>query len=205
MGNYSDIIDLCRVVDGTEYSSPEEFVSALEEILNVDAFLRYTAVNTIIDNWDSYPFTGNNYYLFNNPVNNVSEWIPWDLTWGGNSQTPLFSRTGGDLVLRAPLYDQVFEVERYRRQYLAYTDLLLHFWFNDEKMSAKVQKYHHLIAPSVLMGTGDKAFFGDAPMFPVEAFEEEWQNMLLFAKARHQYLEKALKEELAQTKKTVPG
>ena len=89
--DYGDIIDLCRVVDGTHYESDEAFVQAVENVLDVDAFLRYMAVVSILDNWDSYPNTGNNYYLFNNPVSGRFEWIPWDLAWGGNPQAPLLA------------------------------------------------------------------------------------------------------------------
>ena len=66
--DYSDIITLCRILDSTAYASEEEFVQALEGELNVDTFLRYMAVVTILDNWDTYISIGNNYYLFNNPV-----------------------------------------------------------------------------------------------------------------------------------------
>ena len=36
-----------------------------------------------VANWDYYPYTGNNYYLYHDPATDLFEWIPWDLTWGG--------------------------------------------------------------------------------------------------------------------------
>ena len=191
--DYSDVIDLCRVIDGTTYASQAEFTQALESALNVDAFLRYMAVNVILDNWDSYPYTGNNYYLFDNPATQRFEWIPWDLTWGENVETPLFQRSGPVLVQRAPLYDRVFQVDAYRSQYLAYVDLLLRYWFNTENITSLAQQYQRQIAPSITQSGGDKAFFGEQPMFPEEAFQDAWQNLIRFASEREAFLQQALK------------
>ncbi|MEW5868477.1 MAG: CotH kinase family protein [Chloroflexota bacterium] len=190
--DYSDIVALCRVVDGANYTSEDELVQALEGAINVDTFLRYMAVITLLDNWDSYPYTGNNYYLFNNPTSGRFEWIPWDLAWGENAQAPLFPTPGAGLVERAPLADQVFGVGSYRSQYLAYIDLLLRYWFTQDNVSGQVERYHRLIAPYVEQGTGDKAFYGERPMFPPQAFTDSWQNLVRFASQRSQFLQAAL-------------
>lgn len=193
--DYSDVIALCRVVDGSAYADEAAFIRAIEGAFNVDAFLRYMAVVNILDDWDSYPHTGNNYYLFNDPVSGKFQWLPWDLTWGGNAQAPLFGRAGGELVGRAPLYDRVFAVERYRLKYVAYVDLLLRYWFNADHVSGLAQKYHRMIAPYVAQSTGDTAFFGDRAMFPYAAFQNSWQALVTFAGERNAYLRNALEQE----------
>ncbi|MBN1812033.1 MAG: CotH kinase family protein, partial [Anaerolineae bacterium] len=106
--DYSDVINLIYVIDGVQYSTLEDFAAALEQVFDVNSFLRYWAVVVTLGNWDSYPYTGNNYYLFNNA--GKFEWIPWDLTWGGNPRHSLFELEGPGLVARAPLYDRVFQV-----------------------------------------------------------------------------------------------
>jgi spore coat protein H len=193
--DYSDIVNLCRVIDGTQYASQAEFTQALENVFDVDAFLRYMAVIVLLDNWDSYPYTGNNYYLFNDPVSGRFEWIPWDLTWGGNPQTPLFERADPGLLERAPLYDQVFQVEAYRRRFAAYVDLLVRQWFNTDNITAQAQQYHRLIAPYITQSTGDKAFFGDQAMFPVESFQDSWQELVTFTTQRSLFALDALQQE----------
>ncbi len=192
--DYSDIIELCRVIDGTEYASDEKFMQALEDVLNVDAFLRYIAVVTILNNWDTYPYTGNNYYLFNNPVTGRFEWIPWDLTWGNNASAPLFGRTDMGMLEGAPLYDTVFQVERYKSKYAAYVDLLLRYWFTTENISDKAQTYHRMIAPFVTQSTGDKAFYGEQPMWPPELFTNSWQELVTFVGERNSFLRTELQQ-----------
>jgi hypothetical protein len=195
LADYSDIISLCRTVDGTQYPTEQELMQALEGALNVDAFLRYIAVVTILDNWDTYPYTGNNYYLFNNSVKGWFEWIAWDLAWGENPQADLFPAAGRGIIQRAPLVDQVFSSETYRRQYLAYVDLLLRYWFNEANIADQVEKYHRLITPYVIQTTGDKAFYGDQPMAPPETFTNAWQDLIRFTRDRSNFLRDALANE----------
>ena len=192
--DYGDIVELCRVIDGTGYTSDQEFMHALEEVFNVDAFLRYIAVVTILDNWDSYPYTGNNFYLFNNPVSGRFEWIPWDLTWGGNPKMQLFGRADPGLIGEAPLYDHVFQVKAYQSRYAAYVDLLLRNWFNTRNITDKAQTYHRLIASYVSQSTGDQAFYGDQPMFPPEAFTNSWQELVNFTNQRNAFLTSELQQ-----------
>ncbi|MBE0685928.1 MAG: CotH kinase family protein [Anaerolineaceae bacterium] len=194
--DYSDIVALCRIVDGTQYANEDELVQALESAINVDSFLRYLAVITILDNWDAYPNTGNNYYLFNNLLSKRYEWIPWDMAWGENAQASLFPTSGSELIQRAPLLDQVFGVEGYRSQYLAYVDLLLRYWFNTENISEQAERYYDLIAPYWIKATGDKAFFGNQPMFPIEVSENSWVSLVNFASNRNQFLREALATEM---------
>jgi len=186
--DYHDIIALIYVIDGMEYETPEDFAAALEQVFNVDAFLRYMAVVNSLGNWDSYPYTGNNYYLFNNAGTGKFEWIPWDLSWGDNPQHPLFDLSGPGLVARAPLYEKVFQVTRYRTRYAGYLDLLTRYWFTEDNISALARRYHNLIAPLITQGAGDKVFFGKTAMFPIEAFNDSWVHFGEFAQQRHQYI-----------------
>jgi len=194
-GDYSDIIELCRVVDGIDYASPEAFAGALEEVFNVDGYLRYMAVIALTMNWDSYPYTGNNFYLFNNPVSGKLEWIPWDLTWGSDTQMPLFER--GEFLISpyAPLFENVFKVERYRRQFAAYLDLLMRYAFNYETIHRQAQTYHDMIYPYLHQQSGDKMYYGETAWFSPEDFESSWQELGMLADQRSQYVQSILIQE----------
>jgi spore coat protein H len=202
--DYGDIVGLCRVIDGMAYASDEEFMRSLESVFDMDAFLRYLAVVTILDNWDSYPYTGNNYFLFHDPATGLFEWIPWDLTWGGNPQTPLFERAEPGLMERAPLFDKAMQTERYRGKYAAYLDLLIRVWFNRGNLTSLVQKYHRMIAPFIDQSTGDKAFYGGQPMFPAESFGHSWEALLDFVSARETFVQLALRQEASPPAASTP-
>ncbi|MGD8822155.1 MAG: CotH kinase family protein, partial [Anaerolineales bacterium] len=186
--DYSDIVYLTYIIDGVDYETPDDFARALEQVFNVDSFLRYMAVMVTVSSWDIYPYTGNNFYLYNNPETGQFEWIPWDLTWGDNPQFPLFELEGEGLIERAPLYDHVFEVERYRIQYAAYLDLLARYWFNGDHIGQEAQRYYQLIAPRLSQATGDKMYYGETPMFSPQAFQDSWIEIAQFAQQRSAYI-----------------
>jgi len=192
--DYSDIIELCYVVDGAEHASTEEFAEALEEVFNVDSYLRYMAVITLTMNWDSYPWTGNNFFLFHNPVTDKFEWIPWDLTWGGDASMPLFERSQPTVSPYAPLFENVFKVEKYKRQYSAYLDLLIREYFNYENIYQVSKDYHDLIAPYVTQDTGDKMYFGDTAWFTIREFNNSWQSLAMNAGERSRFVSDILDE-----------
>jgi hypothetical protein len=186
--DYSDVIHLAYVVDGEIYETSEDFTQAIEQIFNVDSFLRYMAVMVAVSSWDYYPYTGNNFYLYNNPGTGRFEWIPWDQTWGGEVNMPLFETQGFGLLERAPLYERVFEVEQYRLKFAAYLDLLVRHWFNYENIYAEASFYHKQIAPYVIQATGDKMFFGGTPWADYSSFEGGWVWLADFARERSQFI-----------------
>lgn len=202
--DYRDVINLARVVDGTTYSDREEFAAALEEVFEVDTFLRYVAVMNAISSWDYYPYTGNNFFLYSNPETGRIDWIPWDLTLGEDPGSALFELSGFGLVERAPLYDRVFEVEKYRWKYAAYLDLIVRHRLNESAIYEQASRLHNLIAPYVTQGTGDKMFFGDAALFPYESFATGWERLAEFARQRSSFIRQEL-AELDQTPTNAGG
>ena len=192
--DYSDIIELCYVIDGIEYESPEEFAAALEQVFNVDTYLRYLAVIFLTLNFDQYPDTGNNYYLYHNPGSDLFEWIAWDMgnSWGhfgGSFDHPIFGTENslGPLQYR-PLFTKVFEVERYRQTYQAYLDLLVRAYFNQENISSLATSWSGLIRPHLQSGAGDKMFFGPSAVSSLDGFDQGLQEIIELSKNRSKYV-----------------
>jgi hypothetical protein len=107
---------------------------------------------------------------------------------------PLFELEGFGLLDRAPLYDRVFEVERYQRKFAAYLDLLTRHWFNYENIYQQASFYHEMIAPYVIQSTGDMAYFGETAWFDYTNFEEGWMWLAEFARDRSQFILNNLNE-----------
>lgn len=96
---YDDLATLVRVINGVTVSATvtggdeakkfdtPEYEQAVRGILNVDQFLRWAALNSLLGAWDNYHATPANYYLYNSGRRDVSQdfmtrpyftWIPWD-------------------------------------------------------------------------------------------------------------------------------
>ncbi|HND55311.1 MAG TPA: CotH kinase family protein, partial [Pirellulaceae bacterium] len=56
-----------------------EFRRDIEQVLDVDAFLRFLAMNTLLASFDGYIGLGHNYYLYLSPETNKFVFFPWDL------------------------------------------------------------------------------------------------------------------------------
>lgn len=111
------------------------------------------AVNTVIQNWDTYGVMQHNYYLYNNPETSQLVWIPWDnnesLKSAGGKDSPLnldLSRVGDNWPLISYLRDDPV----YYQKYLAYLETLVEGAFELEKMVETYNYYHDLIKPYVL-------------------------------------------------------
>ena len=58
---------------------PAAWRANLERHFDVDLFLRWLAVNQVVDNWDAYGRFAHNYYVYADPGRNGRlVWIPWD-------------------------------------------------------------------------------------------------------------------------------
>ncbi|MBY0522377.1 MAG: CotH kinase family protein [Gemmataceae bacterium] len=71
-----------RVIEFTKLlnkGDDEQFRKQIADYLDIDAFLRYVAVNALLVNLDSFLMVGHNYYLYLNPETNKFVFIPWDL------------------------------------------------------------------------------------------------------------------------------
>lgn len=199
--DYTDIIRLAYVLDEQEFDHPAEFMAALEAEINVDTFLRYMAVIFTNLNLDTYPYTGNNFYIYHHPGSDQFEWIAWDMnnSWGnfgGGTEFPLYGvkESIGPLAY-APLFEKVFAIERYRLTYRAYVDLLLRHWFNEEDFTARTQALYEMIDPYLNQETGDKAFYGETSMFSIQDFEAGLDQITTLTTSRAEFLQKALAQE----------
>ena len=77
--DYSDIQALFSALHADTYTTnPSLWRTNLEAVFDVDVFLKYLAINGVVQNWDTYGNMTHNYYLYNNPASGKLIWIPWD-------------------------------------------------------------------------------------------------------------------------------
>jgi spore coat protein H len=80
------LIDFAKLVNQAD---DEQFRQQIGDFLDVDAFLRYLAVNTLLANYDSFMGLGHNYYMYLVPQTNKFVIFPWDLDLAFGSH-PMF-------------------------------------------------------------------------------------------------------------------
>ena len=74
--------EIARIIAFTRLVSKSDDATFKKEIgnyLDVDNFLRFVAVNTMLPNTDSFLTTGHNYYMYLHPKTGKIAFMPWDL------------------------------------------------------------------------------------------------------------------------------
>ena len=149
--DWSDIQALFSALhDNSRTSDPAAWRSGLDAIFDTDVFLKYLAVNTVIQNWDTYGRMTQNYYLYNNPENGKLTWIPWD-----NNEALQEGKNGGSLALNFsdlqsgswPLIEYLYDDDVYRAKYDQYVRETVDGPFEVSAMQATYTNYAALIEP----------------------------------------------------------
>jgi hypothetical protein len=134
----------------------EEFKQKIGDYLDVDAFLRFLAVNTLIANLDSILAMGHNYYIYLNPTTNKFVFFPWDLDlsfsgfpMGGSAEQQL------DLSIDHPhsgtnkLIERLLAIETVKKSYYGHLQSLMKSAFNAEALEKQITAAERLIAEAI--------------------------------------------------------
>ncbi|MFB9053636.1 CotH kinase family protein [Formosa undariae] len=149
--DFTDIQDLFTALHAANRTTdPEAWRSELESILDTDTFLKYLAVNTVIQNWDTYGRMTHNYFLYNNPDTERLSWIPWDNNEAlqrGNGQGAVSIDFSNVSSSEWPLIGYLYADETYKAQYDTYVQETLDTAFNTSTIQAKYAVYSALVEP----------------------------------------------------------
>ena len=145
-----------------------EWRSALEARFDADLFLRWLAVNTVVQNWDAYGVFAHNYYLYGDPGQQGRlRWVPWDHNlalgagFGGFGQMPAMFGGGDDILhtqkgVQWPLISRLMADEVYASRYREHLSRALEGLFAPEAAAARMRQLHTLIASSVVGDRGER-------------------------------------------------
>lgn len=206
LNDYADLIALLDVVNNT---SDAEFAAQIEEVFEVDSFLRLAAVTVGLSSFDSYFGMGNNYYLYHRPDTDRFEMIPWDLnmSYGGFScghpGDPDPSIPGSDMTQAAvdgtfcrswveqyPLAERILAMPAYLATYQGYLRDIANNVLTDQQQSQWIAEFDALIG-------GGIAADPNYPGGPGEYFEAisanptfEWYryNLMDFVQRRRAFI-----------------
>jgi len=139
-----DIIDFMQAIESGEN---------LEEIFNVDGFLKYLAVSTFTVNMDSYQGgMYHNYYLYND--DGYFEWIPWDLNMAFNGFPAMTDEEAINLLIDEPvigemsgypLIETILSDENNMEIYHGYLEELMSNYFGNDNFSNRVDDIYGMI------------------------------------------------------------
>jgi hypothetical protein len=185
--DYSDILALHQALHTeTRTSDPQTWRSDLEAVFDVSGFLQYLAVNTVIQNWDTYGIMQHNYYLYHDPSTDLLTWIPWDnnMTMSASGIKPAASLRLDEVNQQWPLIRYLMDDPVYHEEYVTNVEMVIHGPFNPEMIIARYQELHELIRPYVVGPEGE--IEGYTHLHSNETFNAALAELIQHAKSRYQ-------------------
>ncbi|MFK8037463.1 MAG: CotH kinase family protein [Crocinitomicaceae bacterium] len=149
-------------------SDTNAYKTNLESVLDVQGFLKWLAVNTTIQNWDTYGRMTHNFYLYNDPSDNLIKWIPWD-----NNEAFEDGKQGGALSFEFneitasdwPMIGYILSIPSYENDFKAHILDFISNTFEPTKMQAYYSTLQSLIQSSVENETSDYSFINNVSEF----------------------------------------
>ncbi len=139
-----DRSDIQAIVDALGLGDPA-MVEELETLIDLDEFLRFWAVETMLSHWDGYSGNNNNFFIYADPGTGKFSFLPW-----GADQLFVDQTASLDVATtRSTLTRRLFLHPPTRDRYLAlYRSILDDFW-NEAGMLAEIDRVDALVASSV--------------------------------------------------------
>ena len=155
----------------TRLSDTTSWKTQMESVFDVDGFLKWLAVNTTIQNWDTYGLMTHNYYLYHDPSDDLIKWIPWD-----NNEAFEEGKMGGALSYEFteissddwPMIKNVLSVSGYEQQFKSHINDFISNEFDPTKMATAYSELESLLQNSVANETSEYSFLTSSAEFSTD-------------------------------------
>ena len=121
----------------------EQMMNVLPQLLDVDEFIRFWAVETLLGAWDSATGNANNFHIYRNPEDGRFHFIPWGPDTAFRGEHPLKPLTGV-LYRNFSLANRLFEMPDYRARYEAELENLLATQWDEAALLAELERIRQL-------------------------------------------------------------
>ncbi len=169
--DFSDVQALLAAInDDVRTTDAATWRTNLEAVFDTDVFLKYLAVNTVIQNWDTYGRMTHNYFLYNNPDTNKLTWIPWDnneALQNGNREGSLALDFSDLNTTQWPIIGYMYQDEIYKAKYKTYLQEVIDGPFNVSNIQTLYDSYAALIEPYATTEEAGYTFLNSSSDFQI--------------------------------------
>jgi spore coat protein H len=139
--------DLDRLVKALQ-NDDANLLAAVESVVDLEAYLTYWAMESLIGHWDSYSNGGNNFFVYANPATRKFSFIPWGADSVLGDPDPFTSGTTLESVrARMLLPWRLYQIPAVRERYREKLRALLREVWREEELLAEVDRLRALARP----------------------------------------------------------
>ena len=138
----NDRSDLSAVVSALS-ATDENLPGLLSQLVDLDAFITFWAMEAITGHWDGATSNANNYFTYNNPDNGRFYYIPWG-TDAALEQRSLLNPNTGPLWRYTNIPARLYKIAEYKAKYDARVLELLDQLWDADLLDAEVDRIRDL-------------------------------------------------------------
>lgn len=143
-------------------SDSKNIEAAIGELVDLDTFYTFWAIEGLLGFWDGYSGNSNNFFIYLNPVTDKFHFLPWgaDSLFSKHSKLQHHNKAGAPIsvktrgLLAHKLYQQKSSRERYAKTMMG---ILENHW-NETKLLAEFDRIDAMVKPHVIDA---QRLFGD--------------------------------------------
>lgn len=147
----NDYSGLASFIEFLNNSNDQDFEEQIHDYLNVDATLRWMAIDVLTGNWDNYSFKKNNFYLYHSPDDGRFAVIPYDydntlgvdffgIDWGVRN-----IYNWGNQNENRPLTNRFLEIQKFKDWFSYYLNETIARVFNEDSLFPEIDRLKGMI------------------------------------------------------------
>ena len=160
---------------------------SIGELVDLDGFYRFWAIESLLGFWDGYAGNNNNYFIYLNPEIDKFQFLPWgadalftnfSMDFRRNVQAPTSVKTQGLIAYR------LYQLEAGRERYAKTMMELLESYWNEVELLAELDRVATMIRPFLLPEQREFQVEEWGGRGKKQTFENELANVREFIRTR---------------------
>jgi hypothetical protein len=139
-----DRSDLDRVVQALT-AEDADLLAALEQVMDVDGFLTFWAMEVLTGHWDGYDSNRNNFYFYFDPETGLVHFIPWGTDGAFNEGNPFGPGAPVSVFAVSKIAYRLYHCPETRPLYLDRLSSLLDKVWDESALLAEVDRIEQLV------------------------------------------------------------
>lgn len=145
--DYSELLEVQQALQLDD----ENFAAQIGQLIDIDQFLSFWAMEVITGHWDSATGDGNNFYIYHDPSDDLIHFIPWG-TDGAMAQALSLNFLTNDPIFRgSALPNRLYSIESFRLKLHERINALLDSIWDEQQLLEQIDR------AAALTGASDEA------------------------------------------------
>ena len=142
--------DLKKIAAALAPSEPEQ--DELRELVNLDAFMRFWAMESLIGFWDGYCSNQNNFFIYQNPSDSKFYFIPWgtDSAFTISSPIPPYRIRPKSAHAKAIIPNKLYRIPKFQSQYFETLNQFLDEHWDEPLLLAELDRLESMLEEHVI-------------------------------------------------------